>query len=495
MKTLFSALCLFSLAGTTALAQEFEEETNNYIEIDEIGYAVTSFTDLTVSARSCGQPSGEIVIPEVVNMNDEIYHVTSIENDAFRDCVDITSIVIPNSVTSIGESAFWGCSGMTAITLSDNLTAISNYLFTGCTSLTSITIPHRVTEIGSYAFSGCTGLLSVSIPNSVKTIGNYAFSACTGLSIPIYNTTFFFFPPNYQGAYTIPDGIVTIQPSAFYQCTGLTSVSIPNSVTAIGSAAFSGCGKLATVTIPGSVTEIGSRAFENCPLKEIYIKGMVPPNENSKSNTTRAFSTAAFNHAILYVPVGTWDAYAYDDGWCYFINIREVAQSTQEISYAKAYTLMNTDDFNCTIYDPINGQLKTDMAAHHIDESNPNHCWQTVEKDGQTYLYNLGAKKFIQSSADGTSFTLSDIPSSITIENGEDGIVIGGQHKALWSFVVNEDQSTDQSLNNLITGIQSTKAQQQKGSTYVYDASGRLLFRDNLPLGIYYVNGKKVLVR
>ena len=35
--------------------------------------------------------------------------VTSIEEGAFEDCKDLTSITIPNGVTSIGSAAFYGC--------------------------------------------------------------------------------------------------------------------------------------------------------------------------------------------------------------------------------------------------------------------------------------------------------------------------------------------------------------------------------------------------
>ena len=49
--------------------------------------------------------SGDIVIPAKLDY-DKDYTVTRIGCDAFRTCIDLNSVTIPNSVTSIGFSAF-----------------------------------------------------------------------------------------------------------------------------------------------------------------------------------------------------------------------------------------------------------------------------------------------------------------------------------------------------------------------------------------------------
>lgn len=84
---------------------------------------------------------------------------------AFKN-VEMTSVIIPNSITEIGSEAF-------------------SY----CTKLTSITIPDSVTEIDTDAFSTCTSLASVTIGNSVANIYMRAFAYCNQLTSIKYTGT------------------------------------------------------------------------------------------------------------------------------------------------------------------------------------------------------------------------------------------------------------------------------------------------------------------
>ena len=107
MKTikLFLTTIAALLCSITANAEDFS--------VNGIYYNVTSTTDLTVgvtfkgsSVSSVSEYIGAVAIPETVTYSNRQYRVTSIGEDAFHDCYDLTSVSIPKSVTSIGKSAF-----------------------------------------------------------------------------------------------------------------------------------------------------------------------------------------------------------------------------------------------------------------------------------------------------------------------------------------------------------------------------------------------------
>ncbi len=183
--------------------------------------------------------------------------VTSIGENAFYNCNELSRLEIPDSVTSIGVSAFSYCYSLTSIEIPDSVTSIGGCAFWSCDSLTSVKIPDSVTSIGDYAFWSCDSLTSVKIGNSVTSIGEGAFSYCYSLT-----------------SIEIPDGVTNIGSRAFYSCDSLTSIEIPDSVTSIGDYAFYDCDSLTSVEIPDSVTSIGAYAFRYCDsLTDVYYGG------------------------------------------------------------------------------------------------------------------------------------------------------------------------------------------------------------------------------
>ena len=319
-KTLFLICLLLTTISLSASATTFN--------VGGINYDIISEEEQTVQVGDNSGFSGDAVIPESVEHGGKQYSVTTIGENAFSGCSNLTSVTIPVSVTRIRDYAFYNCCGLNSITIPTSINSISIYSFSGCEGVTTIkvivfdesaflnnklayklrrlfdkpimlvnesgeeikdfVIPNGITTIELEAFSNCSGLTSVTIPSSVNLIYFNSFYNCNGLTsviVSIFDKSAFLkndlgecisYIPNDPPIvlidengeeikdFVIPNDITWIGSSAFRNCSGLTSVNIPNSVTSIGLGAFYNCSGLTSVTIPESVTFIDEIAFSGC---------------------------------------------------------------------------------------------------------------------------------------------------------------------------------------------------------------------------------------
>ena len=184
----------------------------------------------------------------------------------------IKRISLQDGLTSIGDDAFYGCDNLTSITIPDSVASIGDNAFIGCDNLTSITIPNSVASIGYGAFIGCENQTSIQVAK-----GNVHFTSVDGVLFSFDKKELIAYPGGKNTtSYVIPDSVTSIGDVAFFGCDNLTSITIPNSVTSIGIQAFSYCDNLTTITIPNSVTSIGNSAFYECEgLTSITIPNSV----------------------------------------------------------------------------------------------------------------------------------------------------------------------------------------------------------------------------
>ena len=104
---------------------------------------------------------------------------TTIDYFAFRNCKNITSVILPDGLEQINQGAFEDCSGLSSVTIPDSVKRISRNAFKDCTGLSSVEIPNK-SYIHKLAFDNCIGLTSVKIPDEAI-IENEAFSKCTNI--------------------------------------------------------------------------------------------------------------------------------------------------------------------------------------------------------------------------------------------------------------------------------------------------------------------------
>lgn len=139
----------------------------------------------------------KVVIPATITYQGKTYKVTSIDESAFYNLNNITSVTISAGVEEISATAFVSCDSLKTFTVSSNnkfysakngmlLNKEGTILIAYPSAKGSIVIDKKVAVIGAYAFSACKYLTGVVIPKTVTRIEGCAFSNSKSLT----NVTF-----------------------------------------------------------------------------------------------------------------------------------------------------------------------------------------------------------------------------------------------------------------------------------------------------------------
>ncbi len=113
--------------------------------------------------------------------NLKIYYENNSGNVAFGDCYNLTEAILQDGITTVPEAMFSFCGDLKNITIPASVKSVQDDAFRRCLSLTSINIP-EVESIGNSAFLQCWNLRGdLILSNKVKEIKDFAFDH-TGFS-------------------------------------------------------------------------------------------------------------------------------------------------------------------------------------------------------------------------------------------------------------------------------------------------------------------------
>lgn len=197
--------------------------------------------------------------------------INVIARNAFKSCVNLKNITLPETVTEIGYGAFQDCMRLETINIPASVKTIGQSAFYGCSSLERLELKEGIEKIENNAFAS-TGLTYMYFPGTLKYLGEGVFTGCNDLEdIDVASDSDIFEHDEEDNVlyyidnnskeivlvlktekrdFVVKNDVTKIHSNAFFSADSLETLVIPNSVKEIGIEAFSGCRNLKSITVP-----------------------------------------------------------------------------------------------------------------------------------------------------------------------------------------------------------------------------------------------------
>ena len=222
----------------------FDDIENIDIEVDGLTYYL-SYADNEAYLVDGSMAVGDVVIPEEIVYEGDIFKVTKITRKGFYQNVNITGIKIGDNVKRIESNMFNGCVNLSNVDISNSVEYFGQFCFAKCNKLTTIIIPNETAKLDFSSFEDCVNLETVVLPKKLTVLGTGLFSGCTKLK-------------NIE----LPESVTEIGDFAFFGCTSLQEIILGENITKVGYYIISNCTALKTITFNAKNYDI-SGAFSD----------------------------------------------------------------------------------------------------------------------------------------------------------------------------------------------------------------------------------------
>lgn len=261
-------------------------------------------------------------------------YVERVEDYAFRNCLNLTEVILSEGLKTIGDYGFYFCDNLARIALPSSaeevkmafpatLSHVGGLAFERCRFFVTLTDEFNIVGDGilikyvtpkdstnNYAETANTSIVvreveesgmkverimgvSVNVPAGVKKIAS-AFAnnnSVVEVILPadtVYLSAYAFYHTTYAERIDLSKtAIGEIGDHAFDNCQLLTEILLPNTLTKIGEYLFMDCFALKSITIPTSLDYIGNYMFAECTKLETVVM-----HDGIKTIGLRAFNTA-----------------------------------------------------------------------------------------------------------------------------------------------------------------------------------------------------------
>ena len=205
------------------------------------------------------RPVGKLVLPSSLNG----IPISGVSRAAFAECPGLKGVQIPEGYHSLERDAFRGCIEMVEVSLPESLARVGDYVFQG-TRIARLDLKN-VVEMGDVFFAGLRELDDVTCSSRccLRRLDNGVLVSRDGKCLCFY--------PRKRKECILPDGVEEIGNFAFSESC-IEKLSLPLRIRKIGCNAFRRCERLREIAFQGTVVDMDEKAFfDNPALKRVEI--------------------------------------------------------------------------------------------------------------------------------------------------------------------------------------------------------------------------------